>query len=455
MNITENIIDYNFVDSFDIENLRKFLVIPIKTSSIYFMCFVCKESDISMVYKNSLVKSFKLSKDEILFFLSDIKNRICLFNYVLKSKESEDIKHTYIEEFFKILIKKSVELRASDIHIETLEKSMSIRLRIDGNLKIFYIFEKEFFPKLSSYIKLLSSLDMTQSRLPQDGRFTNKIDDKKNYDFRVSTMPTVYGESIVIRILDNINVKKNIKELGFSKHVYLELENILRLRDGLVLVSGPTGSGKSTTLYSILSEFDFENKKIITIEDPVEYKISQIQQIPINDKIGLGFDTVLKNILRQDPDIILIGEIRDKFSLDIALQASLTGHLVFASIHANNSLETLSRLVDLKADSYLLSTTLKYVISQRLVLNICKFCNIKGCEECSFTGFLNRSSLCEVLKIDKSISSMIFQKKEHQEINKYLNSKDFISILNDGKKRVEEGFTTIEEVYKVVNNSEI
>lgn len=454
MKIINNVIDYNFLNTFDIDILRETLVIPIKSDSIYFMCFICEESNISKVYTYSLIKSYKLSKKEILFFLSDIENRVKLFNLVLKSKESEDIDHTFIEEFFDVIIQKSIDLRTSDIHIESLEDSMLIRFRIDGCLKVFYVFEKDFFSVLSSFIKLMSKLDITQTRLPQDGRFT-KEKDKKSYDFRVSILPTINGESIVIRILDNINIKKNIKDLGFSNHIFMNLKKITTLKDGLVLISGPTGSGKSTTLYSLIKEFDFETKKIITIEDPVEYKISQVQQVHLNSDIGLGFNTVLKNILRQDPDVILIGEIRDKYSLDIALQASLTGHLVLASIHANNSIETLSRLIDLKADSYLLSTTLKYIISQRLVLNICKYCKKNTCEKCNFTGFLGRSSLCEVLKIDEHVASMIFEKKQKYEISKYLENTNFISMLDDGKEKVKKGFTSIEEVFKVVNNNEI
>ncbi|WP_072681563.1 GspE/PulE family protein [Arcobacter sp. LA11] len=454
MKIINNIIDYNFLNSFDINRLRESLVIPIRNDSIYFMCFVCKESDISRIHTNSLVKSYKLSKEEILFFLSDINNRVNLFNLILKSKNAKDINHTFIEEFLDILIKKSIDSRASDIHIESLEPSMIIRLRVDGILKIFYVFEKDFFLALSSYIKLISRLDITQIRLPQDGRFSKNVDEK-DYDFRVSIMPTINGESIVIRVLDNINIQKNIEDLGFSNHLYKEFKDIVTLKDGLVLVSGPTGSGKSTTLYSLIKKFDFETKKIITIEDPVEYKLSQVQQISVNDDIGLEFKTVLKNILRQDPDIILIGEIRDKYSLDIALQASLTGHLVLASIHANSSIETLSRLIDLKADSYLLSTTLRYIISQRLVLNICEHCNKEGCEKCNFTGFFGRSSLCEVLNVDDSISSMIFEKKKKHEITKYLENTKFISMLSDGKDKVKKGFTTIDEVYKVVNHNEI
>ncbi|MCP4970280.1 MAG: type II/IV secretion system protein [Arcobacter sp.] len=449
MKIINHIIDYNFVNSFDINTLRESLSIPLKSEDIYFTSFTCVSSDISKVYTKSLIKSIELEKEEILFFLSDIQTRIKLYNLSLQSKNSNDINHNNIEEFFNIILKKSIDNRCSDIHIEAMNNSMIIRFRIDGILKIFYVFEKAFFVLLSSYIKLISKLDITQIRLPQDGRFNKEIENK-SYDFRVSSMPTINAESIVIRILDKQNVKKDIKSLGFSSNIYKELENISKLKNGLVLISGPTGSGKSTTLYSLLKLLNNSNKKIITIEDPVEYKIEQIQQVSINEDIGLGFNKVLKNILRQDPDIILIGEIRDKFSLDIALQASLTGHLVLASIHSNSSVETLSRLVDLQADTYLLSTTLKYVFSQRLVLLLCKNCKKKGCTVCNFTGFHNRSSICEVLKVDENISSMIFLKNDVKLIKEHLKNTNFVSILDDGKEKVKEGLTTFDELYKVV-----
>lgn len=299
---------------------------------------------------------------------------------------------------------------------------------------------------ISSYIKMVSKLDITNSRTPMDGRFSLSFDNEK-YDFRVSTMPIISGESIVIRVLDNKNVKKEIGKLGFSKHILNSFKQIKKLRQGLVLITGPTGSGKSTTLYSLLKLLTTLKNKVITIEDPVEYKLESIQQIEIDEKIGLGFETVLRNILRQDPDIILIGEIRDKKSLNLALQASLTGHLVLASIHANSCIETIDRLVDLEADRFLLANSLKYIISQRLVLNICKSCEKAGCEICNFTGFYDRSCIAEVLKIDEKISSYILNKKP---IKEYLKTTSFKTILEDGKEKVDAGQTTYEEVYKVI-----
>lgn len=261
-------------------------------------------------------------------------------------------------------------------------------------------------------------------------------------------MPTIYGESIVIRVLSNLTIAKDIKSLGFSDHIYNKIKESISLSSGLVLVAGPTGSGKSTTLYSILNELNQENKKIITVEDPVEYKMKHIQQVEINESLGIDFNTILRNILRQDPDIILIGEIRDKTSLDLALQASLTGHLVFASIHANNTLETITRLKDLKANEYLLYSSLKYIYSQRLVLKICKECNNKGCKKCNYTGFYGRCCIAEILKIDKRLSPYILENKN---VETYLKEIDFKSMLNDGEEKVKENITTLDEVYKAID----
>ena len=264
-------------------------------------------------------------------------------------------------------------------------------------------------------------------------------------------MPTLESESIVLRILDNKNIDKNLQTLGISSDLLDILTKALKLTQGLILISGPTGSGKTTTLYSILKELNSEEKKIITVEDPIEYKIDSICQIPINNKIGLSFEVVLKNILRQDPDIIFIGEIRDKFSLDVALQASLTGHLVIASIHANSSVETISRLIDLQADPFLISSTLKLIMAQRLVLNYCKYCNSKGCKKCNFTKYYDRSSIAEVLKIDEKISSLIFKKADINQFKEYLESVNFKTLLDNGKQKVALNMTSMDEVYKVVS----
>ncbi len=449
MIFNEQTLDYEYLSTYDINLLKKALIIPIKSDDIYINCFICDESNSELLGTNLLFKEYTIKKEEILFFLSDFEFRKTI--YILSKKVENEIEdNKSIALFMNILLAKAISLRVSDIHIETLEKLVSIRFRIDGTLKVFYLFEKYLSFILSSYIKYLSQLDITQSRLPQDGRFNHIIDDKK-FDFRVSTMPTIHGESIVIRILDNQNINKDLNSLGFSNNIYNKIKKISLLKEGLVLVTGPTGSGKTTTLYSLLGELNDEDKKIITVEDPVEYKIQGIQQVEINNELGLSFDSVLKNILRQDPDIILIGEIRDRKSLEIALQASLTGHLVLASIHANNSLETLSRLIDLKADYYLLASTLKSIISQRLVLKICENCKNDGCDICNYSGFLGRESIAEILEIDEKISSMLSDDYDLQKIKEYLREIDFKSLFDDGIEKVNKNKTTMQQVYRVIS----
>ena len=249
----------------------------------------------------------------------------------------------------------------------------------------------------------------------------------------------------------NIDVNNTIENLNFSSHILVDLNQAMKLSQGLILVTGPTGSGKTTTLYSMLNELKKREKKIITVEDPVEYKIEEIAQVQVDNKVGLNFEVVLKNILRQDPDIIFIGEIRDKFSLQIALQASLTGHLVLASIHSNSSAQTITRLLDLEADPFLIASTLKLVLSQRLVLAFCKNCDTKGCKKCNYTGFYGRTNIAESLKVDENLSSLIFRNDGLESINSYLKSKSFISMYEDGVNKTKHNITSMSEVLKVVS----
>ena len=389
MSILKTKIDYTLFEKYDKEYFIENKIVPIYEDSISLKIAICSSSNIEKI-KDDFVKIVNFIEEkehDILFILAHI-------------------------------------------HIEKYQDLCLFKFRVDGRLRIFFSFDEELFRVFSSFVKLISNLDMTQIRLALDGRFSRNINDKK-YDFRLSTMPTIEAESIVLRVLDNKNIDKRLDDLGLSQN-------------------GPTGSGKTTTLYSILKELNSDDKKIITVEDPIEYKIDSINQVPINNKVGLSFELVLKNILRQDPDIIFIGEIRDKFSLDIALQASLTGHLVLASIHSSSSVETITRLIDLKADPFLISTTLKAVMAQRLVLAHCKSCE-NGCKECNFTKFYDRTSIAEILKIDEQISSLIFNKASFNELKEYLKNINFKTMLDDGKQKVKDGLTTLEEVYKVVN----
>ena len=413
MSILKTKIDYTLFEKYDKEYFIENKIVPIYEDSISLKIAICSSSNIEKIKDNfiKIINFIEEKEHDILFILANIEKRVILHKSALKSISSND-DEKFTSYFLDELILYSIEQRASDIHIEKYQDLCLFKFRVDG-------------------------------------RFSRNINDKK-YDFRLSTMPTIEAESIVLRVLDNKNIDKKLNDLGLSQDIYENLKDILKLTQGLILISGPTGSGKTTTLYSILKELNSDDKKIITVEDPIEYKIDSINQVPINNKVGLSFELVLKNILRQDPDIIFIGEIRDKFSLDIALQASLTGHLVLASIHASSSVETITRLIDLKADPFLISTTLKAVMAQRLVLAHCKSCE-NGCKKCNFTKFYDRTSISEILKVDEQISSLIFNKASFNELKEYLKNINFKTMLDDGKQKVKDGLTTLEEVYKVVN----
>ena len=446
MSILDSFIcDYSLVNEYNVNELKDNLILPIKKDQYFMTVAVCKDSgDIDYLEDGIVLKQIETHKNEILFCLDNFEKK---YNIYEKYKNTIELnQEKSIQSFFDLLLDYSMEKKCSDIHIETLVDCLIIRLRIDGVLKTYFSFEKKFYLTLSSYIKLLSNMDITQKREPQNGRFSKIINDKR-VDFRVSTMPIITGESIVLRILDNCANKKDLNNIGFDIKVLEKIKKSIRKSNGLILVTGPTGSGKTTTLYSILNELNDNSKKIMTIEDPVEYQIKGIQQISINNEIGLKFNDVLKNILRQDPDIIMIGEIRDEESLSIAIQASLTGHLVLSTLHTNDSVSTISRLIDLKAKPYLIASTLKAVIAQRLVLKLC--CS-DGCPKCNYTKFDGRVPLFEFLEFDENISSMVSKGFDKNEILDYALKNGFKTLQNDAKEKIEKKLTTENEVNKVL-----
>lgn len=445
-------IDYDLIKSYDMSYLKDNIILPFFDDGLTLYLYVSEYSKLDSCeefFDNRNLKIFSCKKEDIQFLLSDINIKLKLFSLARKSREYDDLNSSYMQTFLEKLLSYSIEKNSSDIHIEFSNHLTLFRFRIDGNLKTFLVLEKNFIKLVSSYLKLISNLDITQTRLPLDSRFSLILNEKK-FDFRLSTMPTLEAESIVIRVLDSKNININIDEIGFSSHILLDIQNALKLTQGLILVAGPTGSGKTTTLYSMLNMLNSNERKIITIEDPIEYKLENITQVQVNNKIGLNFDLVLRNILRQDPDIIFIGEIRDELSLQIALQASLTGHLVLASIHANSSSETITRLFDLKADPFLISTTLKLILSQRLVLSYCKHCGSKGCSKCNFTKYKGRTVIAEALNIDENLSSMIFKKESINCFNEYLRKIKHKSLFDDGKLKVSENITSMTELIKVI-----
>lgn len=378
--------------------------------------------------------------------------------------KNQSIESDFSKDILENILKKAVLLNASDIHIEPFEKLLKIRMRVDGSLKEINTYNIELHSQLSTLIKLLAGMNIAEKRLPQDGRIDKDIDNNI-VDLRISTIPTVYGEKIVIRILNRNTFFKSKYEIGFSDEAINKIKSMTSDMSGLIIVTGPTGSGKTTTLYSILNDFKNIDKNIVTIEDPVEYKIEGINQIQVNYKYGLDFATGLKSILRQDPDIIMIGEIRDKETAQIAIRAASTGHLVISTMHTNNSVESISRLVDMGVPRYLISSVLKGVISQKLVRKVCGHCSIEeeldentykklklktikieqGCSKCNYSGYKGRIAVYEILEIDKRIKHSIIDSELSDEIYNLGKLNGMISFQDSCSYLLKNGITTLKE----------
>ncbi len=389
-----------------------------------------------------------------------------------KNKEEDDASPAVLK-LIDIIIKSAIYIGASDIHIEATEKSCIIRERVDGMLRQSFTFDKDIFNPLASRMKLLSNLDIAEKRKPQDGRFSTTVS-KKDFDFRVSTLPTIFGESIVLRILDKSKAMIRLEDAGMSKFCYDRFSESIKVPYGIVLVTGPTGSGKTTTLYGALNAIKDIKDKIITVEDPVEYQMSGLQQVQVRPNVGLSFGAALKSILRQDPDKIMIGEIRDKETLRIAIQAALTGHLVLSTLHTNDAISAVTRILDMGIEEYLVSGALVAIQAQRLVRKICLHCkketvlpesllkDVKqylpenptfyvgeGCKECGHSGYAGREMISEVLTISEAFSRMIARSASKEEMTKQAIEEGFINMFEDGVSKALTGKTTIEEIYRV------
>jgi type IV pilus assembly protein PilB len=377
--------------------------------------------------------------------------------------------------FVDILLSQAVKSRASDIHIEPQEKTMIIRMRIDGVLQDMVPPARNMQSAVATRIKILSKMNIAERRLPQDGRFKIKAADR-NIDVRVSTIPTIYGEKVVMRILDAAAVNHNLDELGFEPELLGRFKDILSQPHGIVIVTGPTGSGKSTTLYSALNYLRDPRKNITTVEDPVEYRLGGINQVQVKPEINLDFALCLRAILRQDPDIVLIGEIRDKETVEIAIKASLTGHLVLSTFHTNDAPSALSRLLYMGVESYLLASTVNLIVAQRLVRRVCEHCKEpikwdaellnrlkitperaasatfykgKGCKNCRNTGFLGRLPIFEFLVIDNPMREKIASHATEAQIRAMARERGYGGLLESGANKVVQGLTTPEEIIDV------
>lgn len=386
---------------------------------------------------------------------------------------SEKDIETNIDNFIINLFNEALKKRASDIHIEAFEDYGKIRFRIDGVLFEYMRLRRENYEKLITKIKLSAKVDIAEKRRPQDANL--KISEFPDIDFRLSTINTVNGEKLVLRILSINEFKKTNNLLGFSKDSIEKIEQTLNKKSGMIIFSGPTGSGKTTSLYSLLNKLNTGYENIITVEDPVEYKIEGINQVPINPKIGLSFDTALRSILRQDPDIIMIGEIRDKETAEIAIRAAITGHLVLTTVHTKDAISSIVRLKDLGVEDYLINASISLLASQRLVRKLCdckrkdtltdeeyefikKYKNIdrnqviyrpNGCENCK-NGYHGREAIAEVLAIDEDLRD-ILRSQNTEEIKEKLKNDNFKSMLAVGLDKVIDGVTSFDEVVRAVD----
>ncbi len=378
---------------------------------------------------------------------------------------------------FDMVMMQAIRDRASDIHFEPDEKALRVRFRIDGFLFESLSLPKAAHPAITARIKILAEMDITETRLPQDGNFNIKMENR-GFEIRVSTFPTIYGENVVLRILDQTSPLLTLEDLGFSEEMLAQYRQLIRKTNGIILVTGPTGSGKTTTLYASLNLINSMDKNIITIEDPVEYRLPLIRQTQINPKAGITFAAGLRSILRQDPDVIMVGEIRDLETSEIAIQAALTGHLVFSTLHTNDAPEAITRLLDIGVEPYLISSSVVGVLAQRLVRAICPHCkapspvdqdtlkelggNIpksnepptfyrgKGCKQCRQSGYLGRAGIFELLTVNEKIKRLIAEKASGQVIREVAcETAGLKSLRGDGLLKILKGTTTRDEVDRV------
>jgi type IV pilus assembly protein PilB len=381
------------------------------------------------------------------------------------------------EDFLHQLISEAKDLGSSDIHIEVYEEKCRVRIRIDGKLIERFVIDRDVYPSLINKIKIKANLDIAEKRLPQDGRILFNEEGYK-FDIRVSALPTLHGEKMVLRLLNNDATNIDITQLGFDPE---DLENYLegiRKPHGIVLISGPTGSGKTTTLYATLKILNKEHTNVVTIEDPIEYTLEGINQVQLKEAIGLTFASALRTFLRQDPDVIMLGEIRDPETAEMAIRAALTGHLVLSTIHTNSAWGTISRLLDMKVPAFLLAGTLNTSVAQRLVRLLCPHCKIEsefeerllprnykplkeinrhfipvGCDVCYHTGYKGRKAIYEVIGIDQEMMELI--KSQHLSAGDMLKRKGIRSLADNAFELLEKGETSMDEVYPILMNNEL
>lgn len=457
------------------EQAWAFKVVPYEIANGAVCCYTC---DVNNPFRDELELMF--ARDVSFVYMEELPLQKLLTTCYRKTSAAQDnnnIKQKYTgssNDFLKSLISEAKLLKSSDIHVEIYDEKCRVRLRIDGVLLERYILDKEEYPAIINKLKIMANLDIAEKRLPQDGRiFFNQNDQK--FDIRVSVLPTLHGEKVVLRLLSNDAGNIDLFKLGFSE---FDLSNYLegvRKPHGIILISGPTGSGKTTTLYATLKLLNKESRNILTIEDPIEYTLDGINQVQLKESIGLNFGSALRTFLRQDPDIIMVGEIRDFDTASMAIRASLTGHLVLSTIHTNSAWGTISRLIDMGVPPFLVANTLNVSIAQRLVRVLCKSCKestsfeissypkqfkaprtvtshyvAKGCDECFHTGYKGRKAVYEVVPIDMELGDAI--KKNASSVDSLYKERAIKTLSENAFQLFETGETSIEEIYSLLLN---
>ncbi|MDA3042985.1 GspE/PulE family protein [Campylobacter sp. VBCF_06 NA8] len=487
MNLDDVDIDFKLSERAPMAQLKKFGVIPVRADDLnIYVAFsdpfnMEAQDRIQAIFNKHLLKIVVADPNQVNKYMAklelseSIKDLVATIRKELASTGGSGTGDdtSAILQLIEMIVKQSIIMRGSDIHIEPTENNCVVRTRIDGMLQEIFIFDKDIYPPLVSRLKLLSNMDIAERRKPQDGRFSMTISGRE-YDFRISTLPIINGESTVMRILDKSKVIISLEKLGMHPESFKKFSNAMHAPYGIILVTGPTGSGKSTTLYAALNDVKSVDTKIITVEDPVEYQVNLIQQVHVNEKAGLTFASALRSILRQDPDIIMIGEIRDQETLRIAIQAALTGHLVFSTLHTNDAVSAIPRIVDMGIESYLISGALIAVEAQRLVRKLCphckqptnvpksmldqlkeflpeqyKFFKAVGCDQCGQTGYMGREMISEILPITDRMQSLIANGGSKDDMRALAKEEGFIDMFEDGIIRAARGVTSIEEIYRV------
>lgn len=450
-----------------INELRRYLDTPLRFEAID-----------AETFGRLLVTHYETDSNTAMLMAEDMGDSMDLFDLIHELPKAEDLLEKQddapIIRLLNALLSEAIKEGASDVHVETFEDRIMIRFRVDGVLREVLEPQRVLAPLIVSRIKVMAKLDIAEKRLPQDGRITLRIGGRA-VDVRVSTMPTSHGERVVLRLLDKQNARLDLVKLGMEAHTLGIMQKLINLPHGIILVTGPTGSGKTTTLYAALTSLNNNTRNILTVEDPIEFDLPGIGQTQVNYKVNMTFAKGLRAILRQDPDVVMIGEIRDLETAQIAVQASLTGHLVLSTLHTNSAIGAITRLNDMGIEPFLLSSSLIGVLAQRLVRLLCSHCKKSipatpvqctlmgipnesvpvlyhpvGCSLCRNTGYSGRSGVYELIAIDDTLRTMIHDRKAEQQLRKYARTL-FPSIRQDGYRLVLEGATSLEEILRVTN----